>query len=269
LSEQIHEFYRTSSAAVLAPPRSARSARNSPTDSASRSAARLAVQRIVQSAGPSLVQPLAQSLVQPAVQNGVLYAFVPARGGSAVGVVQERLAHTWSKDFGLGVLLVDFEPHGFMNLELGAPSRLSGQGRLDRRGGRGPDARRTDWREWKPMLEQARQSYEMVCADLTHATPEVSKKVLGLAHSIFLVSDSDSASVEAARDKVRQMRIPGIEDRCALLLRRTPGGLRPDLAEDLAEVPVCGLVDTEEQIALLARWLTPEVSSAGSQSVPA
>ncbi len=191
---------------------------------------------------------------------------MPAHGGSAADAVQERLARSWSEDFGLAVLLVDFEPHGFMNLELGAPSRLSGQGRLDRRGGRGPDARRTDWREWKPMLEQARRSYEMVCADLTHATPEVAKKVLGLANSIFLVSDSDSASVETTRDKIRQMRTLGMEDRCALLLRRAPGGLRPDLAEDLAETPVCGLVDAEEQIALLARLAGSGKCSAESRS---
>lgn len=193
----------------------------------------------------------------PAVQIGALYAFVPAHPGSGVGAIQKRLARTWSEDFGLAVLLVDFEPHGFMNLELGVPSRAFGEGRPDGRGGRGPDARRTDWREWKPMLEQVRRSYEMVCADLTHATPEVAKKVLGQAHSIFLVTDSDPASVESARDKVRQLRALGIEDCCALLLRRTAGGLRPDVAEDLAEAPVCGLVDTEEQIALLARWLKP------------
>jgi hypothetical protein len=209
----------------------------------------------------------------PVDPTGPVYAFVPAHGDSKVGAVQELLGRTWSEDFGLAVLLVDFESRGGTGLEVTSHSRVSRTGRLDRRSGSGPNGTSADGkamhrRDLRRMLEHATQRYQVVCADLTHATDECSLLVLSRAHSIFLVSDSDPVSLGMIRDKMHHFRSLGLEDRCALLLRRTPGGLRPDVAEELAGAPVCGLVETSEQMARLARWLAaPQPDLAATAAV--
>jgi hypothetical protein len=211
----------------------------------------------------------------PVDAPGPVYAFVPAHGDSKVSAVQELLGRTWSEDFGLAVLLVDFKSRGDKGLEITSHSRVSRTGRLDRRSGNGPNGKGPDGksmrsRDLRRLLEQATASYQVVCADLTNTTDECSRLVLSRAHSIFLVSDSDPASLGLIRDKMHRLRSLGLQDRCALLLRRTPGGLRPDLAEELAGAPVCGLVETSEQVARLAHWLAapqPDLAATGAVAV--
>jgi hypothetical protein len=174
------------------------------------------------------------------------------------------LGRTWSEDFGLSVLLVDFEPREVTGVEMAGHSRAARHGRRET-GLVRLDASRTNSGDLKRMLEQAAARYHVVCVDLTHATAECSSVVLHRAHSIFLASDSDAASLEMTRDKMRQFRSLALQNRCTMLLRRVPGGLRPELAEDLAGAPVCGLVENSDQVTRLARWLAgpqPDLAAA-------
>jgi hypothetical protein len=115
------------------------------------------------------------------------------------------------------------------------------------------------------LVSAAEARYEVICVDLTGAPEPAATTILYHAHSVFLVSDSDTDSLESARAAAARYARLKLEDRLALLLRRTPGGLRPDLAEDFAGVPVCGLVETPEQLCRLARWLAqpqPDLAAA-------
>jgi len=186
----------------------------------------------------------------PVHEPGPVYAFVPAHGDSKAGAVQEHLGRTWSEDFGLAVLLVDF-----------ASDRDEDEGSSDRAAIRREDGmdrctfRGTEGRALRKLIASARSNYEVICVDLTGAPKAAAKAILNSAHSVFLVSDSGRESLKMARATVAKLRPFKMEDRLALLLRRIPGGLRPDLAEDLAGAPVCGLVETSEQLERLARWL--------------
>jgi len=174
-------------------------------------------------------------------EPGPVYAFVPAHEGSRAGAVQEHLGRTWSEGFGLSVLLVDFAPANALSDAPPAMDRCSLQG--------------ANGRSITKALESAQSSYEVVCVDLTDAPDAAANAVLSMAHSVFMVSDSGRESLDTARETAERLRPLKLNDRLALLLRRTPGGLRPDLAEDLAGAPVCGLVETSEQLDRLARWL--------------
>jgi Flp pilus assembly CpaE family ATPase len=183
-------------------------------------------------------------------EPGPVYAFVPAHGDSKAGAVQEHLGRTWSEGFGLAVLLVDFasgraNDEGFS--ECAAIRREDGMDRCTFQG--------TEGRAIRKLVASAKSNYEVICVDLTGAPQAAAKAILDLAHSVFLVSDSGRESLIMARATIAKLRPFKMEDRLALLLRRTTGGLRPDLAEDLAGAPVCGLVETVEQLERLARWL--------------
>lgn len=173
---------------------------------------------------------------------GPVYAFVPAHGDSRAGVVQEHLGRTWSEGFGLAVLLVDFAPQG--------RSGVSREGRLDRCTFTGADMRAV-----RKMVASVRTEYDVICVDLTGAPEAVADAILNLAHSVFLVSDSARRSLEMARTAVARLEQLKLVERVALLMRRTAGGVGADLAEDLAGAPLCGLVETPEQLLRLARWL--------------
>jgi hypothetical protein len=187
-----------------------------------------------------------------------VYAFVPAHGDSKAGAVQEHLGRTWSEDFGLAVLLVDFGPACDRDGDCSERPVTRHGGNLDRCTLDG-----TEGRSLEKLMESARSSYEVICVDLTGASDAAAKAILTVAHSVFLVSDSGRESLDMARTTAAKLRPFKLQDRLALLLRRTPGGLRPDLAEDLAGTPVCGLVETSEQMDRLARWLAlPQPSFA-------
>jgi Flp pilus assembly CpaE family ATPase len=176
-----------------------------------------------------------------------VYAFVPAHGDSRVGAVQEHLGRTWSEDFGLAVLLVDFVPESAG--EWGDPM-IRRDGSLDRCSFCGTDASAL-----RKMIASVESNYDVICVNLTGALEPAGTAILNMAHSVFLVSDSARPSLEMAGATIARLRRFKLEDRIALLLRRTNGGLRPDLAEDLVGAPVCGLVETSEQMGRLARWL--------------
>jgi hypothetical protein len=202
---------------------------------------------------------------------GQVYAFVPAHSGSAAGTVQEHLGRAWSEELGLAVLLTGLSASGSSPWRATQDRRrlegiwgafVQNEGKLNRL-----DVREVRTADVERVLKIAAHRYDVVCADLTGAHTEFAREVLGAAHSIFLVSDSDRASLEQIREKMDWLGSIQLAARCVLLLRRVPGGLRPDLAEDLAGAPVCGLAETAHQIARLAEWLAGTPASPGRRGL--
>lgn len=193
-------------------------------------------------------------------QPGPVYAFLPAHGDSRVGTIQTPLNRTWTEDLELAVLLADFSTR--------EPSVWEPQTSLRRLDGHTwgafvsnengvevLDGRLVNPADLGPLLDHARRKYDIVSIDLTGARETQALEVVRAATSIFLVSTSDLASLELAGEKVECLRKLGLEERCALLLRRVPGGLRPDVAEDIVGTPVCSLVEDDAQVRELACWL--------------
>jgi hypothetical protein len=193
-------------------------------------------------------------------QPGPVYAFLPAHGDSRVGAIQTPLNRTWTEDLGLAVLLANFSTR--------EPSVWQPQTSLRRLDGHTwgafvhsepgadvLDARLVTPSDLGPLLDHARRKYQIVSVDLTGARETQALEVVRAATSIFLVSSSDLASLELAREKVECLGKLGLEERCALLLRRVSGGLRPDVAEDAVGTPVCSLVEDDAQVRDLACWL--------------
>ena len=180
-------------------------------------------------------------------EPGPLYAFVPADGDSRAGAVQEQLGRKWSEGFGLAVLLADFGPENRgVNEPLPHPHGRVNHCAL---------SRSADTLSVRRTIRSLEMSHEVLCVDLTGSLEAAATAILNAAHSIFVVTDSSLASLEAARETVSRLKRAGFEDRVALLLRRSEGGLRLDLAEDVAGAPICGLLETPEQAERLASWL--------------
>lgn len=193
-------------------------------------------------------------------QPGPVYTFVPAHGEPGVGAVQSLLNRAWTEDLELTVLLADFSTREHSVWEpAGALRRLDGRtfGAFVRSedGGDVLDAHQVDAADLGRLLDHARRRYNIVSVDLTGARETHALEVFRVSTSIFLVAGSDRASLESAAEKVAWLRALGLEERGGMLLRRVEGGLRPDLAEDLAGVPVCGVVEDDTQLRRLAHWL--------------
>ena len=196
-----------------------------------------------------------------AVKSGVVYAFVPAHGDSKVGAVHLNLGRTWAEDLGLSVLLADFDnsPASFWQpmSDLRGLQSFAG-GSLVRRQGSLEQLRPQSANLWDTVqwIERARRRYDVVAADLTHASKELAREVMLASTSIFLVSDSYPASLHLAREKAEWLHSEGLGDQCALLLEPVHGGLSPDVAEDVTGIPVCSLIGNTQQMKRLAAWLT-------------
>jgi hypothetical protein len=85
-------------------------------------------------------------------------------------------------------------------------------------------------------------------------------ETLRASECIFIVSQSDRASLEMAREKKEWLRSIDLADQCGLLLDRVPGGLTVDNAEEITGLPMCSLIDRGEYIERLAGWLAAEES---------
>jgi hypothetical protein len=196
---------------------------------------------------------------------GPIYSFVPARGGSRAGAVAEQLSRTLSEVSGLSVLLAGFAAREYsLWSPMDSPRRLDGQTWgafvFDSHGIEVLDAREVYPRQLPRVLEYARRKYRIVCADLSEAKESHSLETLGASECIFIVSHSDRASLELAREKREWLKSMNLSDQCGLLLDRVPGGLTSEQAEDLTGLPMCSLVDRPEYIERLAGWLSSEES---------
>lgn len=198
---------------------------------------------------------------------GTIVSFVPAHSDSRAGVVAEQLSRTLSEDPGAAVLLAEFDPCGYQLWSAPeAPRRLDGHTwgafvtEID--GLDTLDARETHPRHLGRLLDYARRKYSAICADLTGARAAHALEVLRASDAIFLITDSDLASLEGVREKAEWLRSIDLSDRVGLLVRRTAGGPGANEIEDLTGMPVCSLIETDAQIKQLARWLAAHASVA-------
>jgi hypothetical protein len=192
---------------------------------------------------------------------GTVYAFVPAHGQSNAGVVVKKLCRTISEDLGLSVLLADFYSRGFPLWGTAeAPQRLD-------RHSWGAfltpgipfdtlEAREAHPREIQRLLHHARTQYTVTCADLTDAKQVAALEMLRHADWIFVVSGSDTPSLDMAKYKAAWLRSIDLEENSGLLVHRVPGGAGVAEAEDITGLPVAALVDNNQELDRLALWLS-------------
>lgn len=201
---------------------------------------------------------------------GSIFSFLPAHGESRAGAVAKHLSRILTEGLGLTVLLSDFSRRGYP-LWRGPepPRRLDGHtwGAFvsDADGLTVLDAREVYPRQMRNVLDYARGHYHIVCADLTDASDVHALEVLRASDGIFLVSESDAASVEGVRERTEWLRSIDLGDRCALLLRRSAKGAGPHEMEELTGLPVCSLIETAEQIRQLATWLAADTLARADQ----
>jgi hypothetical protein len=202
---------------------------------------------------------------------GPIYSFVPARGGSRAGAVAEQLSRTLSEVPGFNVLLAGFAAREYSLWNPSdSPRRLDGHTWgafvFDSHGLEVLDAREVYPRQLRRVLEYAQQKYRVVCADISEAKETHSLETLRASECIFIVSHSDRASLEMAREKREWLQSIDLADQCGLLLDRIPGGVTSEEAEDITGLPMCSLVDRPEYIERLSGWIVAEESFSNQSS---
>lgn len=202
---------------------------------------------------------------------GPIYSFVPARGGSRAGAVAEQLSRTLSEVPGFSVLLAGFAAREYSLWNpADSPRRLDGHTWgafvFDSQGLEILDAREVYPRQLRRVLEYAQQKYRIVCADLTDAKESHSLETLRASECIFIVSHSDRASLELAREKREWLQSIDLSEQCGLLLDRVPDGVTSEEAEDITGLPLCSLVDRNDFIERLAGWIVAEEAFSSQPS---
>jgi len=202
---------------------------------------------------------------------GPIYSFVPARGGSRAGAVAEQLSRTLSHLSGFSVLLAGFAAREYSLWNpADSPRRLDGHTWgafvFDAHGIEILDAREVYPRQLRRVLEYAQQKYRIVLADVTEAKESHSLETLRASECIFIVSHSDRASLEMAREKREWLQSIDLSEQCGLLLDRVPGGVSSEEAEEITGLPMCSLVDRGEFIERLGGWIIAEESFSSQPS---
>ena len=200
---------------------------------------------------------------QVELPSGPIYSFVPAHGGSRAGAVAEQLSRTLSEVPGFSVLLAGFAAREYSLWNPSdSPRRLDGHTWgafvFESNGLEVLDAREVYPKQLRKVLEFAQRKYKIVCADVTDARESHCLDTMRASECLFLVSQSDRASLEMACEKRKWLKSLDLGDQCGLLLDRVPGGLTSEQAEDLTGLPMCSLVDRPEYIERLAGWLVAE-----------
>ena len=202
---------------------------------------------------------------------GPIYSFMPAHQGCRAGAVAEQLSRTLSKVPGLSVLLAGFAAREYSLWNpADSPRRLDGHTWgafvFDSDGLEVLDAREVYPRQLARVFEYAQRKYRIICADVTDAKEPHSIETLRASECIFIVSHSDRASLEMAREKAERLRSIDMNHQCGLLLDRVPGGVTSEQAEDITGLPMCSLVDRREFIERLAGWIVSEESFSSEPS---
>jgi hypothetical protein len=202
---------------------------------------------------------------------GPIYSFVSAHGGSRAGAVAEQLSRTLSVVPGFSVLLAGFAAREYSLWNpADSPRRLDGQTWgafvFDSHGFDVLDAREVYPRQLRRVLEYAQQKYRLICADVSEAKEAHSLETLRASECIFIVSHSDRASLEMAREKRAWLQSIDLSDQCGLLLDRVPGGVTSEEAEEITGLPMCSLVDRPEYLERLAGWIVAEESFSAEPS---
>src|SRR5665213_2032754 len=177
---------------------------------------------------------------------GPIYSFVPAHGGCRAGAVAEQLSRALSKVPGFSVLLAGFSAHEYSLWNPSdSPRRLDGHTWgafvFDSQGLEVLDAREVYPRQLRKVLEYAQQKYRVVCADMSEAKESHSLETMQASECILIVSHSERASLEMAREKREWLQSIDLADQCGLLLDRVSGGVSSEEAEDITGLPMCSL----------------------------
>jgi hypothetical protein len=191
------------------------------------------------------------SMLAEAPAPAPLYVFVPAHGESRIAAVHHGLGRILAEDLGQSVLLAEFCP---------AQSNEGGEIRPCRRGPDFPDLEiqtLTALEDAAGWLEQARRRFDVILADVSQASPSETEQLMRHADAIFFLARAEPGSLHLLRDRLSVLRRWGVQGKCGMLLIPVPNGLRPDLAEELTDLPVCSLVETASQLKQLAGWLAP------------
>lgn len=98
----------------------------------------------------------------------------------------------------------------------------------------------------------------ITCADLSNADPGQAAFVMTLSEAIFVVSGTDTASLEDAREKAVWLRSAKREECLGLVLLESPGGTTARQAEQITGLPVCARIREKSQIDQLARRLAED-----------
>jgi hypothetical protein len=117
------------------------------------------------------------------------------------------------------------------------------------------EAREVHPRQLPQILDYARAKYPVVCADLAGAKEAHALAVLRASDGIFLVADSNKASLAGVREKGAWLRSIDLGDRCGVLLERVPNGVDASAVEELTGLPVSSLIENQKQICQFACWL--------------
>jgi hypothetical protein len=197
--------------------------------------------------------------------RGSIFSFVAANGGSRAGTVSQQLSGALSEALRSDgveatVLLADFETRSPSLWRAREPRR-----RLDGKtwgafvsGHDGVDvleARDVHPRQLPQVLDYAREKYPVVCADLAGAKEAHALAVLRASEGIFLVANSNRASLAGVREKGAWLRSIDLGDRCGVLLERVRDGAEASEVEDLTGLPVSSLIENQKQIGQFACWL--------------
>ena len=100
--------------------------------------------------------------------------------------------------------------------------------------------------------------FTITCADLSDADPGQAAFAVNLSEAIFVISGTDAASIEDAREKADWLRSVKREDCCGLILLPSPGGANARDAERTTGLPVCAVIREETHIDRLARWIAED-----------
>jgi Flp pilus assembly CpaE family ATPase len=203
---------------------------------------------------------------EEAEASNPVYTIVPAHGGSNADSVAKLLSRELSEGYRLSVLLADFRARGFPVWSAdGTPQRLDGRtwGAFVARGDYYDtlEAREAHPRNISRLLEHARSRYRVTCADLSEAKESSALEVLRNSDSIFLVANSDRASVEQALYRADWLRSMDLEERTALILHRVGGGVSGAEAEDRTGLPVCAALGQSHDLRRLADWLAAPLAA--------
>jgi hypothetical protein len=198
---------------------------------------------------------------------GPIYSFLPAHEGCRVGAVAEQVSRALAEDPAFSVLLAGFGVQDyFLWNPADSPRRIDGQTWgafvFDSHGLEVLDATEVYPRQLSRVLDYARQHYRTICADMTRAKEAQTLETLTASECIFIVSTSDRASLQMAREKREWLTTLGLADQCGLLLDRVVGGVTSEEAEEITGLPMCSLIDRPEYVTRLAGWLASEEAFA-------
>jgi hypothetical protein len=164
-------------------------------------------------------------MVLPEPSQGPVYSFVPAGSKACaaemIGTLVESLRHCLETDGdGRAVLLADFKKD--------------------------------------PGVRMYARPFTITCADLSHASPGQEWLAVAASEAIFVVSATDAASMDDAREKAAWLRAIKRDDCCGLILLPSPCGASAREAEDITGLPVCAVIQNDSDMDRLARWIAQE-----------